>query len=455
MIGVKKEKDEIRESFTFDYTELTAIEEYLAEQEQQGWRLKEIDGKNFVFERAEPRKIRYTAEIYTSAFPTDFIAACEEEGWEYAAVYHDELFIFRTHNTDATEIMTDEKDKFKTIAKRVLLQPGYLGFSGWAFYRFLDIFVSGTSLDNMIETSVSDCLGIVFIASYITYTLLKLLDFAVWFIKGKKSVKKGEKIPFLTLKEHKQNSIAHWVMVALFSVFYFAVSVLLQAGYTDSSWQFWLHGAFPLVIGVMCVYALDGKKRTDEKSSKAVHVVAVIVAAVIIAGVYGTVQYSRQKYAENSKTMLNYEGIPVSFSDLGFEKESCTDESVVYATSLVQFYYFDSESEQADEEDYFRSWFDYQVFVSDYEFICKKYINEIFEYHEKYDNIVVQVHSDDTSWDQCWHVSYGSDNEYENLYSGFAVKDNIVIILDGYVQTKGQDFFEVAYEKLFGEKEVA
>ncbi len=373
---------------------------------------------------------------------------CKNEGWELAGFYHNDLYIFRTKNEDSTDIMTDENEKFKIIAKRVLLQPGYLGLNLWVVYRFFDIFVLRTRFEGMIETNISDCLGILFIIFCTTYTLIRLIDFFIWYVKSKKLVKKGEKIPFLTLKEHEQNNIAHWIMIMVNCVLFFIAYIFLYAAYLEFSWLLWLVGGIMATLAVQGVY--NRQKNKGKKASKTVHMVAIIVALVFLAGVNFTVQYSRQIYCENAKTMLNYEGIPVSFSDLGFEKESCTDESDVDATGLAQLYYFKSESEQAQEEMFFTSWMEYEVLVSDYEFIRQKYINEIFADHNKYENIVVQVNDDDTSWDKCWYVDYGADNKkYENLYSGFAVKDNIVIKLEGYVQTKGQDFFEVAYEKLF------
>lgn len=72
MIFGKKNKDELRENFYFNYTDLSAIEEYLALKEKEGLRLKEIDGDKMVFTKAEPREnIRYCAEIYAGSSRDD------------------------------------------------------------------------------------------------------------------------------------------------------------------------------------------------------------------------------------------------------------------------------------------------------------------------------------------------------------------------------------------------
>ena len=120
----RKNPDEKKRIFDFYYTELSAIAEYFEKQELEGYRIKEFDRNVMIFEKCQPRKIRYCVEIFRGSTPDEFIESCALEGWELAAVYNDELYIFRTQKNDVIDIMTDKKEKNKIYAKRILRQPG-------------------------------------------------------------------------------------------------------------------------------------------------------------------------------------------------------------------------------------------------------------------------------------------------------------------------------------------
>ena len=118
----KKKVNRLIKAFPFYYTELPAIAEYLEKKESEGYRLKELSGENMVFERCEPKKSRYCAEIFTAPSSEEFLEACASEGWEHIGTYNRELYIFRTQKHGAVDIMTDENDKKKNIGKRIFHQ---------------------------------------------------------------------------------------------------------------------------------------------------------------------------------------------------------------------------------------------------------------------------------------------------------------------------------------------
>ena len=103
--------------FDFYYTELSAMAEYLEQQEKEGYRLTRFENGNLVFEKCEPRNIRYSVEIFNGSSYREFIESCTLEGWEHVTTYNGELYIFRTQKSDAIDIMTDKKEKFK-ISRR-------------------------------------------------------------------------------------------------------------------------------------------------------------------------------------------------------------------------------------------------------------------------------------------------------------------------------------------------
>ena len=198
----KKKSNEIKESFNFQYTELTAIEEYLEQKESQGIRLKNVRNDCFIFEKSEPREIRYSAEIFRSATPSEFKQACLSEGWEYVGVFYGELYIMRTQKEDAIDIMTDDKEKMKAVAKRALFKPGFLAKMLYiinitlrAFRLDFDDYFA--DIDWYILSAYLVVVTVIFMAKEVT-------DFLRWLIKTIYYSKTDKEIKYLNLKQVKR-----------------------------------------------------------------------------------------------------------------------------------------------------------------------------------------------------------------------------------------------------------
>ena len=125
----------IKEEMKFSYTQLSAFEDYLSLKEKDGLRFTQIEGGKMFFEKATQREVKYSAVIFTGfSMREEFVEACEEQGWEFVSSYCDELYIFRTQMPEAQKIITDEKEYFKTVAKKAFLQPGFLKISLWTLF---------------------------------------------------------------------------------------------------------------------------------------------------------------------------------------------------------------------------------------------------------------------------------------------------------------------------------
>lgn len=431
----------IKKPMLFNYTQLTAIEEYLSQMEEKGLRFAGFERNRFLFEKTSERKIRYVAEIFKEqSLKDDFIESCEDGGWEFVDSYNDELYIFRTQNSFACEIMTDEKDKFKTVTKRVLLQPGYLGFSFFAVYLFIKIFFLRTNYRDIIEANIGDCLGVACIIFSVLHTLVQLVRFALWYFKGTKAVKEN-KIPFLNLKKANRANLVNSVLQISYTVFLFAVYAFLELGYTESVWVFWILG------GVMCFEITDFicRAKTSYSSGNILKKAAasLIAVAIVIFGVYSVAENSKNMYSRNAKAMINYEEMPVSLSDFGFSS-SVEKNEYVYATKFGQRYKFNSVYDYASEYD--SIW--YEVFVSDYPLVRENYLRKLKKEQKKYGITTVKA-EDALGWDELYSEVY----EGETVGYSYAVKDNMIVVLDSFfIDVSSEEFFETALEKLF-EKE--
>lgn len=450
-----KEKNTITAPFTFNYTELTAIEEYLTEQEQRGLRLKEIDGKSFVFEKAEPRTVRYCAEIYTGSFSVDFKATCENESWECVGVYNKELFVFRTENEDAVDIMTDDKEKMKIVGKRALLKPGNLF---WFYYPIMQIvrFLMDFDGTNYVFIEINQSnpyyyLTISFLILILSFPLFILVDYFVWLCKAKTATKKGERIPFHNLKQaNKKRKIRYVLLLILIAVIVrfnsfvdggFAVNqVKLSRNIQFSGVIYWLF----FVIAVSCVF-LGSDSVVPEKiwQNKKKTVQCIVLSLCFLVLTVSVIDDNERK-AE----IINYNGAPITFKDFGYSGMLQDDRTTIKATRFAQQKRCNINLRKELPDESTDSVLMYEVFVSDFSDLREKYIEKVFEEHDIIKEEAEVIIGSETKWDVQYKVK-----TVDNAHIGMAVKDNTIVCTVMPFHADGYDFFEVAYEKLFPENE--
>ncbi len=441
----KKNPDEKKKIFDFYYTELSAVEEFFEKQELEGYRLKEFDRNIMVFEKCQPRKIRYCAEIFRGSTPDEFIESCALEGWELAARYHDELYVFRTQKTDAIDIMTDKKEKNKICAKRILRQPGTWISLVYLFSNLVRLFTRvnvGWGIQ-LFETDVLNYFTLFVVAYFAFITLIKVVDYFLWRVVISNSAD-SEKSRFFSLKNtiNKRRVfngavsvfvivscfILMWISPEVFINKFSAVSVLILIS---------LFGGFFNSFGKVGFNKKDRLKRI---------ILNCIIILVAVCGTFAITEYAESRYAEFSKNMFSTEDIPVSLDDLGVESENIKNKGTMEGTRFGQLYRFTSDADLQVGEEGTNGYLIYQIFVSDYPRITRKYIDKILEEYSDSDCELIKVVPPETKWEYCYKAKY----ENGNLYDLFAVKDNVVVYVIRSEQYE-KVFFEVVYKKLFNE----
>lgn len=437
---LNRNANEKKKSFDFYYTELSAIAEYLEQQEKEGYRLVRFENGKLVFEKCEPRNIRYSVEIFNGSSYREFIESCTLEGWEHVTTYNGELYIFRTQKSDAIDIMTDKKEKFKIIAKKAIFQPGvwrFLFFTLYPLYRIILRRNIGSSI-KLFETDVMNYMSLMFCILYCFMTLLRLFDCFLWQYKIRNEASDS---PYFTLKNtiHKRNIYAGIICSAFVILnlilwwiapnFYSSVLIIIFA-------TFFL---FAIYYGETIT-----KLNFNEKKSVKKIVTTCIIIGIITGGAFLLKNCNERYIIENTKEMLSLEKAPISAEVLFDSAKSCEDTCSVEGTRFGQIYTYTSDAEIYEEKNLQSRYVSYNIFVSDYPKVRQKYIDEILENYDEYD--YEKIVSPDTKWDYYYIVKLND----ENVYKGFAVKDNIIIYLRYSIHCK-QNFFDIAYEELFGE----
>lgn len=437
----KKNPDEKKKIFDFYYTELSAIAEYFEKQELEGYRIKEFDRNVMIFEKCQPREIRYCAEIFRGSTPDEFIESCALEGWELAAVYNDELYIFRTQKNDVIDIMTDKKEKNKICAKRILRQPGI-----WIslVYVIANLFRLFTRVNiglgiQLFETDAFNYFSLFVVNFFVFMTLIKVFDYFLWRIVISNSAD-GEKSRFFNLKStvNKRRiyncAVSIFVIVSCFILMWISPEVFLH--------KFSVVFVLILIASLHGCFTVFGKVGFDKKDSFKRIIMSWVIVAVCIT--FGVGEYAENKYAQNSKAMLSTENIPVSLADLGVKTENIENKGTAEGTRFGRMYTFTSSADIQAGEAGQDSYLMYQILVSDYPRVIGKCVDRILEEYSDLDGELIKIVEPETEWDYCYKVKLKNGN----IYDAFAVKDNVVVYVIRFEQYE-KEFFEVTYKKLF------
>lgn len=190
--------------FNFLPYEYKSLEEYLEKMAVKGWILEDIRGYYLKFTKSEPKRIRYSVDIMDSISFFDgkdtdkaleYREYCKEAGWNFVCE-SDKIQIYSSElDNIKIDIHTDEAEKFNNISKAslkyiflklitiiLLLYSQYIGTVGSDNGHFL---ASSLSLSSLI-----------FVSLLSIHEIIGLVTFFRFFIKGKISLKKEEKINY-------------------------------------------------------------------------------------------------------------------------------------------------------------------------------------------------------------------------------------------------------------------
>lgn len=180
----------------FRYRECDNLALYLEKMARQGWLFKDWR-LGMVFEKGEPQKLEYAAEVFQEGNENDtkpepqteeFAVYCREAGWELVSS-RKKLCIFRKISPDAAPIMEPE-ERYRNIKKAERESGGR-----WAIF----ICILGLSMINGLRTNnpgewifdnLSLALWITLFCLFI-YKLIWFLDFRYWTAKARRALDMG------------------------------------------------------------------------------------------------------------------------------------------------------------------------------------------------------------------------------------------------------------------------
>lgn len=99
--------------------EIDAVEGWLDDMAQRGYRLESRSGGRFFFQETEPKNVRHRVDVRRNSWDNtnERKADYEEFGWEYVCALDSRLDIYRTTRSDAVELNTDEETLREALEK--------------------------------------------------------------------------------------------------------------------------------------------------------------------------------------------------------------------------------------------------------------------------------------------------------------------------------------------------
>ncbi len=99
--------------------EIDAVEGWLDDMAQRGYRLESRSGGRFFFQETEPKNVRHRVDVRRNSWDNtnERKVDYEEFGWEYVCALDSRLDIYRATRSDAVELNTDEETLREALEK--------------------------------------------------------------------------------------------------------------------------------------------------------------------------------------------------------------------------------------------------------------------------------------------------------------------------------------------------
>ncbi len=452
------EYDPVKRTVNYDYTELTALEQYLENAEKEGLRLREFNRNKFYFEKSEPRTVRYSCVVFKDESRSDglnkeFVELCKGAGWKLAAFDKeiDELYIFRTLDKNADPIMTDDRQTL-SFAARKNVKRNIIEMMAWPLFYLSFVMVdvlSDVSLGKFTLFNSENITDLAILLMWLISLAFLTTFFLCWYTKQKRHIDRNERIEFLDIRQAEKQYRIKNAVYSCGCMLLFGVYIYFDGGYFDTSYRAVCSMFFSLPAAIFVYAALTGKgfdlplyhyrKRRALAALGAVCVFAAVSAVSMLTG--------SSLSASVKDKMLTKEEALVSVSDFGCDKQTAKDSFDCDATRFFQKYTVISYcADDACENDVWE--IRYQVFVSDSPSMRNHYIENAVSDME-YKN-TIKLDKSDEKWDEVYYCEYkdGVTGEIRRV-DRMTVKGNTVIYPTYLPDSEAGAFFDLLYSRLF------
>lgn len=334
-------KDTKKRMEIFSPYDTCGIVRHLTRMAKRGWMLREIGNYTWTYVRCAPADVRFAVTYFPEASAFDpepgedqqtYIEYCEEAGWELCAASA-KMQVFRAVKEDAVEIETDADVQLKTVHRA--MKASYLRWC-WVMLGF-GILESAMEIDKFLRDPIEYLLGmhtLIMTAAIVILTGIELINYALWYLRAKKSLKNGGGLP----KTVGTRPLQIAVLVLILTEF------LLWIGFSGISGRF-----VTVLVSVAAVFAMLGatfgiravlkKKKVDAGLSRAIVMASCVLIPVICVPIMGIVTFNVILNGTFSRAeVVDYQGMKIRIyhDEMPLTAEDLTDvpDDAVYSRQL-------------------------------------------------------------------------------------------------------------------------
>ncbi len=283
--------------FSLDYK---VMGEYLEEMAQKGWMLEKVGRFTAKFRAIEPKKIKFSVDIFEEGGPLDpektekseeYRRLCRESGWTFITSQDYLQFFYAEEGSNPVPLQTDEEIEQKiidlTLWKKELLSIFVVLLLGaLVFFRHFPV-----SHANLI--SFTGFTGTYLFPFLLVFSSIEAVYSIIRIIKARKSVKNGLSIEKPKLKSAQIRMIAFNIPV-YFILSLYLLSFIADAYFRPDIISIVLFGpGIGLVMGLGLRYII--KKKSMKKEDSLLYVVIAVIAAIAFIHIVFPLVYGRNE----------------------------------------------------------------------------------------------------------------------------------------------------------------
>lgn len=451
----------VRHFISFNYSEIDALSEYLEKCESEGLRFRHMTNMFLYFERCEPKKVRYSAEIFKpvknawfekTGMNGDFVDLCCQAGWRLVDFDGASLYVFRSENLNAVPIMTDEKEKMSLVTKAFTNKCIFP--LGSALVLWMMTLISKTVILSLFDPF--DILTLLSVSLVLLVLFVQLVSSLSWYRKAQKSIKNSQRIEYGDIKSKIKKDRATALILTIFVILLFLSFAYLLVGSSGRIIRMLLYTvSVALMICEIIILTADKTSLTVGrlKAAMVIPPVAAALVLILLLPFYGffaeTERPSKQavRYDSSGQMEIDERTIPITLSDFGIGGAEIENTTVVRGTRFARVGEYSSvqntDSFGADEKDAVGETLDYVVCISPYQQLRDSFLNEHIKYMSLTDDSVVLKNG---KWDRVYYRK----TEYKD-YIGCCVaqKGDVLLILDYPMLEEIDETLDLFYDRMF------
>lgn len=312
--------------FNFLPYECAAAEEYLEAMAESGWMLQSVTGAFFRFREIEPKKIKYSVDVFNKLSDLDpkdtdiaveYRQYCEAAGWKYIC-QKGKIQIFCTEDYEnAIDIHTDAEEKFKSVLRASL--HSIAGELSLILLFMINLYIQlfMVSAEYTLATNLG-VLSVIVTVSLIIISCINIINFILWVIKVKRHLKENTIMPY----NNKQQLIIKNIFKGGYALL--ILLILLKQMISDNHDDKVSSVSVVLLVTIIIVIVvfsriLINKKSYSRKTNLIITIVSGIFLVYILMAFAGAAVINGA--GEKGQTKSLKEKTSLTLVDFGYEKD--------------------------------------------------------------------------------------------------------------------------------------